>query len=75
MMALVMVQVVASAVIGLLLGSGVGIVITRSLEGTIPGFGFVLGVVLLALFCAVVASVPPALAAARTDPVRILRVP
>ena len=62
-------------VIGAVVGTGVGLFAVRSMSGSLPAPEFTLGLVVLALLMTVVGSIPPAVAAAFRDPVRILRVP
>jgi len=52
-----------------------GLTLVHTLAGTLPEANFILAVALLGILSALAAALPPALAAARTDPVRILRVP
>lgn len=72
---LVLVQTGVVACAGALLGVGVGLWATWSAAGSLPSVSFVAGVGVLAVLVALVGAVPPALAAALRDPVRILRVP
>ncbi|MFI2753304.1 FtsX-like permease family protein [Cellulomonas sp. P22] len=72
---LVLVQTGVAASVGAVLGTGAGLVAVDVLTGSLPAPAFTAGVAALALLVALVGSVPPALAAASRDPVRILRVP
>lgn len=72
---LLLVQSAVPGVIGALVGTGVGLFAVRSISGSLPAPEFTLGLVVLALLMTVVGSIPPAVAAAFRDPVRILRVP
>lgn len=76
--AIVTLVVLSSAIagaLGALVGSLVGVVATSAMFGQVPSAGFVVSLVALSLLVAVLGAVPPAVAAARRDPVRILRVP
>jgi putative ABC transport system permease protein len=75
LMLVILAQVLSCAVVGVVVGTAVGLVLVRTLSGTLPNPTFVLGVVALVTLSSVAAAVPPAVAAARVDPVRILRVP
>ncbi|MBD9699298.1 hypothetical protein IGS67_07310 [Flavimobilis sp. GY10621] len=72
---LVLVQTAVVACSGAALGVGVGLWATWSAAGSLPSVSFVTGVGVLAVLVALAGAVPPALAAALRDPVRILRVP
>lgn len=72
---LVLVQTAVIACAGAVLGVGAGLWATWSAAGALPSVTFVAGVGVLAVLVALVGAVPPALAAALRDPVRILRVP
>lgn len=72
---LVIVQATVAGCAGVVLGSAAGLTATRTLAGSLPSLEFVSGVILLTLTSVVVAALPPALAAAYSDPVLILRVP
>ena len=72
---LLLVQSAVPGVIGAVVGTGVGLFAVRSMSGSLPAPEFTLGLVVLALLMTVVGSIPPAVAAAFRDPVRILRVP
>lgn len=73
--ALVLVQAGASAVVGVVAGTCAGLVTLHLALGELPGAGFSAGVAGLVLLVALLGSVPPAVAAALRDPMRILRVP
>lgn len=72
---LVLVQTGVVACAGAVVGVAVGTWVTWSTAGSLPSAAFVTGVGVLAVLVALVGAVPPALAAALRDPVRILRVP
>lgn len=72
---LVLVQTAVAAVAGIALGVAAGLVMVDRVSGTLPSSAFVLGVVGLTGLVALIGAVPPALAAAYRDPLRILRVP
>lgn len=72
---LVLVQTGIAAVLGATVGCLVGLVAVRLMSGGFPDSTFTVGVGLLAVLMAAVGAVPPAIVAARRDPVRILRVP
>ena len=74
-MLLVIVQTAVAALLGIALGTAIGLVAVDRLAGAVPSLAFVAGVDVLALLTALLAAVPPGLAAARRDPVAILRVP
>ncbi len=61
--------------IGACAGIIAGLIINLIVAGAMPGIGFATGVGMLMLLAALIGSVPPAIRAARLDPVRILRVP
>ncbi len=75
----IVIQVLAtaglSAVVGVVIGLAVGLAVTVIVAGALPGWEFALGVVVLMVVAALTGAVPPALRAARLDPVKILRVP
>lgn len=73
--AVVMVQAGCAAVVGAGLGVGLGLLSLARTVGGLPSVGFVAGVGVLTVVVALLGSVPPALAAAWRDPLRILRVP
>lgn len=72
---LVVCQTLAAALVGAALGLGLGLAIALRLAGSLPDWGFNIGVTVLAIVTAFVAAIPPALIAAWRDPIRILRVP
>lgn len=74
LIAFIVVRTAVAAVGGAALGMIAGSVILGALA-TAPPPDFVAAVGLLAVIAALAASVPPALAAAYTDPVRVLRTP
>lgn len=72
---LVLAQTAVASTAGAALGTGAGLTAVRLLTGSLPSPGFTAGVATLAVLVALLGSLPPALAAASRDPVRILRVP
>lgn len=72
---LVLAQTAIAATAGAALGTGAGLVAVELLTGSLPAPAFTAGVATLAVLVALLGSLPPALAAASRDPVRILRVP
>ncbi len=72
---LVITQTAIAAMVGVVLGTTTGLLAVGRLAGALPPLDFVAGVAILALFTAILAAIPPGLAAAFRDPVRILRVP
>lgn len=75
LMFVIVVQVLACAMVGVTAGTALGLSLVRYMAGAFPDPTFILGVVALVTLSAVAAALPPAVAAARVDPVRILRVP
>lgn len=73
-MAIVVLRTAWAALLGVLVGTGVGLAATVR-SGAVPPASFVLGTAVLALLCAVVAAVLPAVLAALRDPVAVLRTP
>jgi putative ABC transport system permease protein len=71
----VLVQSTIAAGLGTLLGISTGLVVTHMLSGSLPSTRFISGLGGLTLLAALLGSLPPAIAAAWQDPVRILRVP
>lgn len=71
----ILINAALCAIAGIVAGVGTGLVITLLVTGAPPGVGFTTGVGILMLLAALVGSLPPAIRAARLDPVRILRVP
>jgi putative ABC transport system permease protein len=72
---LVIMQTGVGSLIGAVLGSAIGSAAAFRIGGLIPPSEFVVGVALLTFIASLVAAIPPAGLAARSDPVRILRVP
>lgn len=72
---LVLVQTGVAAVAGVALGVVGGLAVVSHQTGSLPDPAFTAGVATLAVLIALAGAVPPALAAAHRDPVRILRVP
>lgn len=72
---LVLTQTLAAALVGVLVGLAAGLVAVHLVVGVLPTPAFVVGVGTLTVLVATVGAVPPAVLAARRDPVRILRVP
>ncbi|WP_353708287.1 FtsX-like permease family protein [Cellulosimicrobium sp. ES-005] len=72
---LVLVQTAVAASLGVAFGAAAGAATVVVLAGELPSASFLVGVAVLALAVCVVGAVPPAVVAARRDPVRILRVP
>lgn len=64
-----------AGVLGATVGGAVGLAVTYLLTGAIPTAGFTTGLLVLVVYMALLGSLPPAIAAAWRDPVRILRVP
>ncbi len=62
------------AIVGALIGTLVGVLVGVRRD-TLPPAGFVAGVAILAILVAGIATLPPAIAASRADPVRVLRKP
>ena len=73
--ALVLIQAGLTAVAGALVGCGIGLVTIGLTSGVLPTIRFSTGFVVLAILAATAGAVPPAVVAARRDPVRKLRVP
>ena len=72
---LVLVQSSCAGLAGAVLGAASGLAVLSATGVAWPTAQFVAGVMVLAALVTLVGSVPPAVAAARADPVRILRVP
>lgn len=76
---LIVAQVLLNATItglgGATLGALAGLALNAALTGALPGALFTLAVITLVALASAAAAVPPAVRAARIDPVRILRVP
>lgn len=73
--ALVATQYSISAVVGITVGTGLGLYLAHRWTGSSPDWRFAAAVATLTLISTLVATVPPALVAAYRDPVRALRVP
>lgn len=75
LMVLVLVQTAIAASLGVAVGTATGLLTVFRMSGELPAQTFTMGVATLALLIAVIGAMPPAMAAARRDPVSILRVP
>lgn len=73
--ALVLAQTFIAALLGGVVGLATGSFIVWRLVDALPSPSFTAGVLALSMLSALLAAVPPALIAARRDPVQILRVP
>ena len=73
--ALLVAQIGLIAVTGAVLGSAIALGVLASTGDPLPRFDYVFGLILLAVAVATLASLVPAMAAARREPVRELRVP
>lgn len=73
--ALVLLQQAATAVVGAVVGFGIGAVISLRLTGDWPDLEFAVAVAVLTILVTITAALVPALIAATRDPVTILRVP
>lgn len=73
--ALVLGHTTLAATCGAAVGTAGGVATTTGSTGQAPGLGFVLSLVVLTVLSAACGCALPALAAARSDPVRVLRVP
>lgn len=73
--ALVVLQGAVAGAVGAVAGTGAGTLLVLVTSGRVLPGEFAAGVVVLSLVVGVVGAVPPAVIAARRDPVRILRVP
>ncbi|WP_029138064.1 ABC transporter permease [Nakamurella lactea] len=71
---LVLVQVAVPALTGALVGTAAGWILTKIIGAT-PSWPFTIAVAVLAVTAALIAAIPVSWAAARRDPVRILRIP
>lgn len=75
----IIVQILINAglcgILGATCGITFGLTLNWFLAGALPPGAFVAGVAILVVLASLVGSLPPALRAARLDPVRILRVP
>lgn len=72
---LVATQTVAAALVGALTGTVATFLTLHMTTGTVPNPSFATAINILAILAAVLAALPPAIAAAFRDPVRVLRVP
>jgi putative ABC transport system permease protein len=72
---LVTMQALITGLIGAVLGSAAGSAIVWRVTRGLPDLRFVVAVAVLAVTATVLAALPPAVVAARRDPVRVLRVP
>jgi putative ABC transport system permease protein len=72
---LVLTQAGLAALAGAVVGMIAGVIAVRVLAGSLPSTSFMAGLAALTVLAALVGSVPPAVIAARRDPVRILRIP
>ncbi len=73
--ALVTIQSLLLGTLGAVVGTAGTALVTGVTMGVWPNWRFSVAVVVLAVDVSVLAALPPAFAAARRDPVRILRVP
>ena len=73
--ALVVLQSAVAGAAGAVAGTAAGTLLVLQTSGRVLPWGFAAGVVVLSGVVGVVGAVPPAVLAARRDPVRILRVP
>lgn len=73
--AMVLVQTVATGVGGALMGTAIGVLVVQRAVGTAPSPDFVAAVAILAVLVTAAAGLVPAVIAAFRDPVRVLRVP
>jgi putative ABC transport system permease protein len=71
----VVTQLAFAGVVGTALGVAAGLVVVRVLTGAVPPASFVAGVAGLAVLVTVVGGIGPAAAAARRDPLKVIRVP
>lgn len=71
----VLTQVAVAGATGALVGVASGMVVVHRLTGDLPPGAFVAGVAGLAVLVAILGGLVPAVAAARRDPLKILRVP
>lgn len=71
----ILVNGILTGLTGATLGAVAGLILNSVVAGTLPGATFTLAVITLVTLASVLAAVPPAVRAARIDPVRILRVP
>ena len=73
--ALLLLQVGITAGAGAAVGSALTAVVSAALGAPFPGWGFTAAVAVSGLSCALAATLPPAVYAARRDPLHELRVP
>lgn len=73
--ALVAIQTGIAALVGAFIGSAVTIFLLKAATGTSSDLRFTVAITVLAVITATFAALPPAIAAAYRDPVRVLRVP
>lgn len=73
--ALLLLQVGITAGAGAAVGSALTAVVSAALGAPFPGWGFTAAVAVSGLLCALAATLPPAVYAARRDPLHELRVP
>lgn len=72
---LVLAQVGMTAGAGAVVGSAATVAVSSALGAPFPGWGFTVSVAVLGTVCALAAALPPAVYAARRDPLHELRVP
>jgi putative ABC transport system permease protein len=72
---LVLVQAFIAALVGVALGTTVGVIAVHATVGNLPTTHYIIGLALLTVMAALTGTIPPAVLASRRDPVRILRVP
>lgn len=72
---LTLTMTVLPSLAGASLGAAIGSVVVWRIAGAPPGLAFALSVVALMVLASLAGTIPPALRAAFTDPVKILRVP
>lgn len=72
---LVLVQTAVAALVGVLLGTAIGVAAVSRIAGALPSLEFTASVGILALLTALAAAVPPGIVAAYRDPMHVLRVP
>ena len=76
LIAMVLIRTTVSAGLGALVGGAIGVaMVGATTGGELPHWTFVVGVGMLALAMSLLGCAVPAVAAARQDPVAILRVP
>lgn len=71
---LITVQTALISVAGAVLGTAIGLVVLITTGDPLPGIRYTVGVGLLAVTTAIIASIVPAVSAARREPIRELRV-